>query len=81
MTTFGPSPRRTGGPAPWVMMTAVLSVTVTDLEELETACAEMQADAAASGLELRRMWGAQDAGFAAGALPLGQGLPDRRVGF
>ncbi|MFE7751374.1 SCO6880 family protein [Streptomyces sp. NPDC057428] len=64
-----------------VRMTAVLSVTVTDLEELETACAEMQADAAASGLELRRMWGAQDVGFAAGALPLGQGLPDRRVGF
>ncbi|MDP5317400.1 SCO6880 family protein [Streptomyces poriferorum] len=64
-----------------VRMTAVLSVTVTDLEELETACAEMQADAAAAGLELRRMWGAQDVGFAAGALPLGQGLPDRRVGF
>ncbi|MET7858160.1 SCO6880 family protein [Streptomyces sp. NPDC005318] len=64
-----------------VRMTAVLSVTVTDLEELETACAEMQADAAAAGLELRRMWGAQDVGFAAGALPLGQGLPDRRTGF
>ncbi|MEW1723855.1 SCO6880 family protein [Streptomyces sp. NPDC093109] len=64
-----------------VRMTAVLAVTVTDLDELETACAELQADAAASGLELRRMWGAQDVGFAAGALPLGQGLPDRRMGF
>ncbi|MYZ33636.1 MULTISPECIES: SCO6880 family protein [unclassified Streptomyces] len=64
-----------------VRMTAVLAVTVTDPGELETACAELQADAAASGLELRRMWGAQDVGFAAGALPLGQGLPDRRMGF
>ncbi|MDG9723769.1 hypothetical protein QC283_13310 [Streptomyces sp. DH41] len=61
-----------------VRLTAVLAVTVTDPGELETACAELQADAAASGLELRRMWGAQDAGFAAAALPLGQGLPDRR---
>ncbi|WP_405805622.1 PrgI family protein [Streptomyces sp. NBC_00210] len=64
-----------------VRMTAVLAVTVTDVGELETACAELQADAAASGLELRRMWGAQDVGFAASALPLGQGLPDRRMGF
>lgn len=64
-----------------VRMTAVLAVTVTDLGELETACAELQADAAASGLEVRRMWGAQDVGFAAAALPLGQGLPDRRMGF
>ncbi|MGW6979598.1 SCO6880 family protein [Streptomyces sp. NPDC054932] len=62
-------------------MTAVLTVTVTELGELETACAELQADAAASGLEVRRMWGAQDTGFATGALPLGQGLPDRRMGF
>ncbi|MFC9498416.1 SCO6880 family protein [Streptomyces sp. NPDC056982] len=64
-----------------VRLTAVLAVTVTDLGELETACAELQADAAASGLELRRMWGTQDVGFAAAALPLGQGLPDRRMGF
>lgn len=64
-----------------VRTTAVLAVTVTDLGELETACAELQADAAASGLELRRMWGAQDVGFASACLPLGQGLPDRRVGF
>ncbi|MEV0780522.1 SCO6880 family protein [Streptomyces sp. NPDC050428] len=64
-----------------VRMTGLLAVTVTDLGELETACAELQADAAAAGLELRRMWGAQDVGFAAAALPLAQGLPDRRVGF
>ncbi|MFJ9343768.1 SCO6880 family protein [Streptomyces sp. NPDC101733] len=62
-------------------MTAVLTLTVTDLAELETACAELQADAAAAGLEVRRMWGAQDVGFASGALPLAQGLPDRRMGF
>ncbi|MFD4133612.1 SCO6880 family protein [Streptomyces goshikiensis] len=64
-----------------VRMTAVLTVTVTEPDELETACAELQADAAASGLEVRRMWGAQDTGFATGAVPLGQGLPDRRMGF
>ncbi|MGW1765034.1 SCO6880 family protein [Streptomyces sp. NPDC002073] len=64
-----------------VRMTAVITVTVTDVGELETACAEVQADAAASGLELRRMWGAQDTGFAAGALPLGQGLAEKRSMF
>lgn len=58
--------------------TALLAVTVTDVEELDTACAELQADASAAALELRRMWGAQDVGFATAALPLGVGLPDRR---
>ena len=29
-------------------------------------------------IEIRRMWFAQDAGFAMGALPLGFGLPKRR---
>ncbi|TLQ38934.1 SCO6880 family protein [Streptomyces marianii] len=62
-------------------MTAVLAVTVTDRAELETACAEVTADASAAGLELRRMWGTQDVGFATAALPLGQGLPERRMGF
>ncbi|MFH8892898.1 MULTISPECIES: SCO6880 family protein [unclassified Streptomyces] len=60
---------------------AMIAVTVTDLTELETACAELQADASAAGLEIRRAWGAQDAAFAVAALPLGQGLPDRRVGI
>ncbi|MCC8338938.1 PrgI family protein [Streptomyces sp. R1] len=64
-----------------VRMTAVLAVTVTSASELETACAELQADASAAGLEVRRMWGTQDVGFSTAALPLGQGLPDRRVGF
>ncbi|MEU1826660.1 SCO6880 family protein [Streptomyces abikoensis] len=62
-----------------VRFTGLVTVTVTDPEELETACAELQQDGAAAGLELRRMWGAQDAGFAAAALPLGQGLPARRA--
>ncbi|WP_344267137.1 SCO6880 family protein [Streptomyces sodiiphilus] len=64
-----------------VRMTVMLAVTVTDQEQLETACAELQADAAGAGLEIRRMWGAQDSGFAAAALPLALGLPDRRGMF
>ncbi|ADI07948.1 putative integral membrane protein [Streptomyces bingchenggensis BCW-1] len=61
--------------------TCLLAVTVTALDELETACAELQADASQAGLELRRCWGAQDDAFTIAALPLGQGLPDRRVGI
>ncbi|MEU2725838.1 SCO6880 family protein [Streptomyces smyrnaeus] len=64
-----------------VRLTALVAVTVTDLEQLEIACADLQADASAAGLELRRVWGAQDDAFAASALPLAQGLPDRRVGI
>lgn len=64
-----------------VRLTALVAVTVTDLEELETACAEVQADASSAGLEIRRVWGAQDDAFAIAALPLGQGLPNRRVGI
>ncbi|WP_326693287.1 PrgI family protein (plasmid) [Streptomyces sp. NBC_01795] len=62
-------------------LTALVAVTVLDLDELEIACADLQADASAAGLELRRVWGAQDDAFAASALPLGQGLPERRVGI
>lgn len=62
-----------------VRFTGLVAVTVTDPAQLETACAELQQDGAAAGLELRRLWGAQDAGFAAAALPLGQGLPERRA--
>ncbi|MFE3608232.1 SCO6880 family protein [Streptomyces goshikiensis] len=61
--------------------TALVAVTVTDRGELETACAELEADASAANLEIRRAWGAQGAAFAVSALPLGQGLPDRRVGI
>jgi hypothetical protein len=64
-----------------VRLTALIAVTVTDLEQLETACAELQADASSAGLEIRRVWGAQDDAFTIAALPLGQGLPDRRVGL
>ncbi|MFE2911404.1 SCO6880 family protein [Kitasatospora indigofera] len=62
-----------------VRMVALIAVTVTTLEELETACAELQADASDAGLELRRCWGAMDEAFAAAALPLGMGLPPRRT--
>ncbi|MFG3229383.1 SCO6880 family protein [Kitasatospora sp. NPDC048194] len=62
-----------------VRMVAMLAVTVTSFDELETACAELQADASDAGLELRRCWGAQDEGFASAALPLGMGLPPRRM--
>jgi len=53
--------------------------TVTaDAETIEDACAGLEADAAAARIELRRLWFAQDSGFALGALPLGLGLPKRR---
>ena len=58
--------------------TALVAVTVTHLEDLDQACAELEADAAMSRIELRRLWGAQDSGFAACCLPLGHGLPNRR---
>ena len=55
-----------------------VTVTVTDPDQLEDACAALEADAAAARIELRRMWFAQDVGFAMGALPLGFGLPKKR---
>nr|WP_311984707.1 SCO6880 family protein [Parafrankia sp. CH37] len=59
-----------------VRFAGYLTVTVTDPERLEEACAELEADAAGQGcrLVLRRLWMAQDAAFAA-TLPLGLGLP------
>lgn len=54
------------------------SVTVTDGEDLADAIAALEADAAAARIEIRRMWGAQDVGFALAALPAGLGLPRRR---
>ena len=61
-----------------VRFTAYVVTTVTDPAELEDACAALEADAAAARLEIRRMWVAQDIGFALGALPLGMGLPRKR---
>lgn len=61
-----------------VRFTAYVTVTVTDIEDLEDACAALEADAAASRIELRRMWFAQDIGFAMSALPVGMGLPRKR---
>ncbi len=61
-----------------VRFTALVTVTVTDPDLLEGELASLRACAARSGLELRRLWGAQDSGFVAGVLPLGQGLPNVR---
>ncbi|MFI9332937.1 SCO6880 family protein [Kitasatospora sp. NPDC052868] len=58
---------------------ALISVTVTDLDQLESACADLQADASEAGLDIKRSWGTQDDAFAAGALPLGRGLPNLRM--
>lgn len=61
-----------------VRFTAYCTVTVTDAADLEDACANLEADAAASNIEVRRMWLAQDIGFAVSALPVGMGLPRKR---
>jgi hypothetical protein len=61
-----------------VRFAAYVTVTVTRPDELEDACAALEADAAAARIELRRMWFAQDVGFAMSTLPLGFGLPRRR---
>lgn len=60
-----------------VRFTAYLTVTVTNPERLADACAALEADAAQARIEIRRMWFAQDTGFAM-TLPLGMGLPKRR---
>ena len=61
-----------------VRFTAYAVTTVTTAADLEDACAALEADAAAARIEIRRMWFAQDIGFALGALPVGMGLPRRR---
>ena len=61
-----------------VRFTGYVTVTVTEERLLEDACAELEADAAAARIELRRMWYAQDVGFSMSALPLGFGLPKKR---
>lgn len=57
--------------------TGYLTVTVDRPDELEDACAQAEAGAALVGIELRRMYGAQDTGFAM-TLPVGLGLPAKR---
>ena len=61
-----------------VRFTGYVSVTVTDPGELADALTALEADAATARIEIRRMWGAQDVGFALAALPAGLGLPRRR---
>jgi len=60
-----------------VRFTAYVTVTA-DPDAVEDACAALEADAAAARIEIRRAWFSQDIAFAAGALPLGLGLPKRR---
>nr|WP_245679463.1 SCO6880 family protein [Actinomadura hibisca] len=61
-----------------VRFSAYATVTVTDLADLENACAALESSAAQARIEIRRMWMAQDVGFALAALPLGMGLPKKR---
>jgi hypothetical protein len=61
-----------------VRFSGYVTVTVTDSGELADAVAGLEADAAAARIEIRRLWGAQDVGFALAALPAGLGLPRRR---
>ena len=61
-----------------IRFAAYCTVTVTDPADLEDACATLEIDAATAGIELRRMWLAQDVGFALSTLPVGMGLPRKR---
>ena len=63
-----------------VRFVGYVTVTVTDETLLEQAVADLQADASASKIELRRMYGSQDTAFFASTLPLGTGLPLGRRG-
>jgi len=62
-----------------VRFTGYAAVTVTDPAALADACAALEADAAAARVELRRMWFAQDSGFALAALPVGMGPAEEAV--
>ena len=58
---------------------AYVTVTVTERELLEPAWDELAADAGQHGMALRRCSGWQDAAFACAAIPVGMGLPGRRL--
>lgn len=62
-----------------VRFVGYLTVTVTDPDLLDLACSELETDAGQCGLDIRRLWGAQDVGFFAAAMPLGTGLPKMRI--
>lgn len=62
-----------------VRFVGYVTVTVTDVAVLDLACSELETDAGQCGLEVRRLWGAQDVGFFAAAMPLGLGLPKVRM--
>lgn len=54
--------------------TGLLTVTATNADELDAACAELEIAAGQAGCELRRLVGQQAQAFAAAALPLCRGL-------
>jgi hypothetical protein len=62
-----------------VRFVGYVTVTVTEPAALDLACSELETDAGQCGLEVRRLWGAQDVGFFAAAMPLGMGLPKVRM--
>jgi hypothetical protein len=51
-----------------------VTVTASTAEELEDACSQVEQAAVRSVLEIRRVYGEQDQGFIAGALPLARGV-------
>ena len=61
-----------------IRFSGYVTVTVTESSQLADAVAALEADAVAARIEIRRLWGAQDVGFALAALPAGLGLPQRR---
>ncbi len=58
----------------------VLTVTVPTNVSIDDACAAAESSARKARMGLQRLWMAQDAGFYAGALPIGVGLPRIRGG-
>lgn len=54
------------------------AVTVMDPAALDREVAEAEAAASAAHMDIRRLWGAQAAGFVAACLPLCTGLEGRR---
>jgi Putative type VII ESX secretion system translocon, EccE len=61
-----------------IRFSGYVTATVTDASQLPDAVAALEADAIAARIEIRRLWGAQDVGFALAVLPAGLGLPQRR---
>jgi hypothetical protein len=57
-----------------VRFAGYVTVSAHDLEELETACDQVEQTAHQAYLDLQPLWGQQDVGFTQGALPIARGL-------